>query len=199
MKVTNGNSKLSASIPSINLPAGITCRSDAPCARGCYAKKGNFAYKNIQQCYQENLKHYLDDKWGYFEDIIAQLNKPLVIYKYVRWHSSGDIVDAPYLCGMVRVAQACKSINFLCFTKKYELVNWFIKNNGELPKNLHIVFSGWDADWKFENPYNLPVSLVRFKNDTRDFSKCKQCNNKCYECLECWKLKKGQTVVFDKH
>lgn len=27
MKITNGNTKLSASIPSINLPAGITCRT----------------------------------------------------------------------------------------------------------------------------------------------------------------------------
>ena len=199
MKITNGNSKLSASIPSINLPAGITCRADAPCAKGCYAKKGNFAYKNIQQCYKENLDHYLRDKWGYFDNIIEQLKQPLVIYRYVRWHSSGDIVDEPYICGMVRVAMECKNIKFLCFTKKYEIVNWYIKNYGELPKNLHIVFSGWGSDWVFDNPYNLPVADVRFKIDDRDFSKHKQCNNKCYECLACWKLKKGERVVFNKH
>ena len=198
MKITNGNTKLSASIPSINLPAGITCRADAPCCKECYAKKGNFCYKKIKDCYQANLDHYLTDPQDYFDSIIKQLKQPLIIYKYVRWHSSGDIVDREYLRGMVRVAQECSEVNFLCFTKKYELVNqWLYLET--LPENLHIVFSGWDKDWKFDNPYNLPVALVRFKNDSRDFSKCIECKGKCYECVSCWNLKKGQTVVFDKH
>lgn len=199
MKITNGNSKLSASIPSINLPAGITCRPDAPCCKGCYAKHGNFLYKNIQQCYWENLEHYRNNPKDYFNDIIKQLKQPLVIYKYVRWHSSGDIVDANYFEGMVKVANKCKKINFLCFTKKYEIVNDWIRANGNLPKNLHIVFSGWDETWHFDNPYNLPVAWVRFKNDTRDFSASQKCNGKCYECVKCWKLKQGDSVVFDKH
>lgn len=199
MKITNGNSKLSVSIPSINLPAGFTCRTDAPCFRECYAKRGNFMYKNIQKCYKQNLDHYMSDGKGYFDDIIEQINQPLIIYKYVRWHSSGDIVDFDYLLGMIRVAKSCKKVNFLCFTKKYELVNKYLEQGGEIPKNLHIVFSGWDEKWHFDNPFNLPVAYVRFKNDTRDFSKAKQCTGKCYECVACWKLKNGQQVVFNKH
>lgn len=199
MKITNGNSKLGISIPSINLPAGITCRTDAPCFRECYAKHGRFLYKKIKTCYKANLDHYMQDGDGYFDDIISQLNTPLIIYKYVRWHSSGDIVDYDYLLGMIRVAKKCKQVNFLCFTKKYNLVNKYISECGEMPKNLHIVFSGWDKTWQVDNPYNLPIALVRFKNDDRDFSKCIQCTGKCYECVSCWKLKKGQTVVFNKH
>ena len=199
MKITNGNTKLSANVPNINLPAGITCRTDAPCFKQCYAKRGHFMYKNIQKCYKENLDHYIQDSGGYFNDIIKQIKQPLVIYRYVRWHSSGDIVDYDYLLGMVWVAKRCKSVNFLAFTKKYELVNKYLDDGGVLPKNLHIVFSGWDSKWTFDNPHNLPVALVRFKDDQRDFSKCKQCNGKCYECVGCWKLKKGETVVFDKH
>lgn len=199
MKVTNGNSKLSASIPSINLPAGITCRADAPCARGCYAKKGNFLYKNIQDCYMQNLLDYKNNPTKYFEDIIKFFNQDLSIFRYARWHSSGDIVDIAYLKGMCIVAHKCKQTKFLCFTKKYEIVNEYLDNGNIIPSNLHIVFSGWDASWKFDNPYNFPTSYVRFKDDARDFSKCKQCNNKCYECLSCWNLKKGQSVVFNKH
>ena len=199
MKITNGNSKLSASIPSINLPAGITCRPDAPCCKGCYAKKGNFLYKNIQNCYMDNLLHYMQDPKGYFKDIIKQLSQPLVIYRYVRWHSSGDIVDLNYFDGMCRVARKCKGINFLCFTKKYEIINTWLSAEATIPNNLHIVFSGWDESWKFDNPYNIPVAYVRFKDDKRDFSNAKQCTGKCYECVECWKLKKGDTVVFNKH
>lgn len=199
MKITNGNSKLSASIPSINLPAGITCRSDAPCARGCYAKKGNFAYKNIQQCYMQNLADYINDPKQYFDDIIKFFNQELSIFRYARWHASGDIVDMDYLKGMCIVAHKCKQTKFLCFTKKYEVVNEFLDNGNIIPNNLHIVFSGWGSDWVFDNPYNLPVADVRFKNDDRDFSKHKQCSGKCYNCLNCWKLKKGERVVFNKH
>lgn len=198
MKITSGNTKLSASIPSINLPAGITCRTDAPCFRECYAKRGHFMYKNIQSCYKENLDHYMQNGKDYFDEIIRQIKTPLIIYKYIRWHSSGDIVDYEYLLGMIKVAKACKGVNFLTFTKKYNLVNKYLDEGGEIPKNLRIVFSGWDKDWQVDNPYNLPVALVRFKNDERDFSKCKECNGKCYECVACWKLKKGQMVVFDK-
>lgn len=139
------------------------------------------------------------DSDDYFDTIIKQLKQPLVIYKYVRWHSSGDIVDIKYLNGMCRVAHNCKQIKFLCFTKKYEIVNEYLSKGAVIPPNLKIVFSGWDESWHFDNPYKLPVALVRFKNDKRDFSKCKECSGKCYECVACWKLKNGQTVVFDLH
>lgn len=199
MKVTNGNSKLSASIPSINLPAGITCRPDAPCSKGCYAKKGNFMYKNIRDCYMQNLVDYKNNPTKYFDDIIKFFNQDLAIFRYARWHSSGDIVDINYLNGMCKVASKCKQTKFLCFTKKYEIVNEYLDEGGCIPPNLHIVFSGWDANWTFDNPHNFPTSYVRFKDDTRDFNKAKQCTGKCYDCLNCWKLRKGQSVVFNKH
>ena len=199
MKVTNGNSKLSASIPSINLPAGITCRVDAPCQKGCYAKKGNFVYKTIKECYLQNLKDFVEDPNKYFDDIIKFFNQDLTLYRYARWHSSGDIVNLEYLNGMCKVAHKCKQTKFLCFTKKYELVNEYLDKGGCIPPNLHIVFSGWDESWKFDNHHNLPVALVRFKNDKRDFSKARECTGRCYECVTCWQLKKGQMVVFDKH
>lgn len=199
MRVTNGNSKLSASIPSINLPAGITCRADAPCKKECYARKGNFAYRPVKECYMQNLRDFVKDPNKYFDDIIKFFKQDLAIYRYARWHSSGDIVNDEYLQGMCRVALKCKQTKFLCFTKKYELVNKYLYNGGIIPPNLHIVFSGWNEEWKFDNPHNLPTAYVRFKNDKRDFSNCKECNNKCYECLKCWKLKNGQSVVFNKH
>lgn len=199
MKVTNGNTKLGASIPNINLPAKITCRADAPCKKLCYAGRGNFAFKRTKECYMNNLIDYLNNSTEYFNNIIKFFTQPLSVYRYARWHASGDIVDMNYLIGMCKVAHKCKQTKFLCFTKKYEIVNEYLDKGGCIPPNLHIVFSAWDADWKFDNPHNLPIAYVRFKDDTRDFSKCKQCNNKCYECLECWKLKKGQSVVFNKH
>ena len=39
--ISTTNEKLGGQIASINMPAGVTCRSDAPCARLCYAMRGN--------------------------------------------------------------------------------------------------------------------------------------------------------------
>lgn len=200
MKITTGNTKLSTSIPNINLPAKITCRADAPCAKsGCYAGRGTFLYKQIKQCYAANLQHYVDDAKDYFDTIISQLDTPLIAYKFVRWHSSGDIVDSAYFKGMIRVAQEVPLVNFLCFTKRYEIVNQYIVDGNQMPSNLHIVFSAWDATWHFDNPFEFPVANVRFKNDKRDFSHSKPCSGACYDCLECWNLQKGESVVFNKH
>ena len=97
VNISKTNSKLGGFIPSINLPAGKTCRADAPCQKGCYAKKGNFLYKNVQQSLTNNLLVYLNDSNDYFNQIINELNNGDIVYKFFRWHSSGDIVDKNYL------------------------------------------------------------------------------------------------------
>ena len=43
-------SKLGPTIPTVNLPALVTCRPDAPCrTEGCYALQGNFRYPGVQK------------------------------------------------------------------------------------------------------------------------------------------------------
>ena len=164
VNISKTNSKLGGFIPSINLPAGKTCRADAPCQKGCYAKKGNFLYKNVQQSLTNNLLVYLNDSNDYFNQIINELNNGDIVYKFFRWHSSGDIVDKNYLLWVIKVAEALPQTKFLCFTKKFDLINDYLKDNNYIPDNLKIVFSAWDKDFKVENPFNLPVTYVRFKN-----------------------------------
>jgi len=196
MRISFTNSKLSSSIPSINLPAGVTCIPNAPCAKKCYAKKGNFLFENVKLAHMGNLKQYKEDPKGYFDEII----KKTMLCKYVRWHSSGDIVDDEYFAGMVLVAKKNKGTKYLCFTKKFGIVNRYLKAN-KLPSNLRIVFSGWGATFEVLNPFNLPVAHVRLKNE--DNSNIPDialpCGGKCYECLACWQLRKGQSVYFDEH
>ena len=199
--ISLSNSKLGEFIPSINLPAGVTCREDAPCKKGCYAMKGRFAFPSVKTSMARNLMIYQLMPDIYFGYIKMYLHA--AAYKYFRFHSSGDIVDMAYLEGMVDVAKECKRTKFLCFTKKYELVNDYIKANGKLPANLIIVFSNW-KDFKCENPYNLPTSYVRFKDCECDIPEtATQCTGFCGECVNtkasCWKMKAGQSVVFNKH
>ena len=107
IKISKTNSKLGGFIPSINLPAGITCRADAPCQKGCYAKKGNWTYKNVQTSLNNNFEAFKADPEDYFNQIISELNNGDVTYKFFRWHSSGDIVNLEYLKGIIRVAETC--------------------------------------------------------------------------------------------
>lgn len=201
IKISLNNSKLGAQIPSINLPPMQSCRHDAPCMHGCYAQKGRFLFKNVQQSMLNNFACYVNDSKKYFNDIISFLNDKLVTYKYFRWHSAGDIVDDTYLLGMVDVAKKCKNVKFLCFTKKFDIVNNYLKDN-KLPNNLKIVFSAWNKAFKVPNPYQLPVAYVCFKNKVLNPEIPElsiPCEGQCYKCQSCWSLHNGQSVVFNQH
>ena len=194
--VSNTNSKLGAQILSINMPAGITCRPDAPCYKGCYAKHGHWLYNNVQKSLQENLEHYKENPKLFFDSVVVQT----ALSRFVRWHSSGDIVDPEYFEGMCRVARKNKETHYLCFTKKYEIVNSYLDSGKKIPKNLTIVFSAWSG-WLPENPYHLPTTYVYGKDFRNDLipKDSIPCRGSCERCQACWQLKKNMSVYFVKH
>lgn len=195
--ISTTNSKLGP-IMSINLPALITCIQNAPCARECYARHGHFIFDNVRQSHLDNLNAYKEDPDAFF-DFIAEKTR---LSRYFRYHSSGDIVDANYLDGMCRVARKNKGTEYLAFTKKFALVNGYVSEGHKIPKNLHIVFSGWDNAFKIDNPYNFPTTWVLFREKERNANipeTAIPCAGKCDKCLACWQLKSGQAVYFRKH
>lgn len=196
-------SKLGASIPTVNLPPIVTCRPDAPCAKcvaeggGCYALRGRFIFPNVKKSLAKNLEAYKENSKLYFS-MIADSFK---LFKYARFHSSGDLVDMNYLKGMCWVARKCPDTKILCFTKKFEIVNQFLDEGHRIPKNLVIVFSTW-GDFIPENPHNLPMTYVEFKDKSRNThipTDAIKCTGSCPKCLGCFNLKKGGSVVFKKH
>ena len=198
VKISRTNDKLGHEIPAINMPVGKTCRPDAPCFAKCYANKGHFKYKNVREAHIKNLLAYEEDAKYFFDCVITETK----LSRFVRWHVSGDIVDAQYLLGMVKVAKANKQTEYLAFTKKFNLVNDYLDSGKKFPRNLHIVFSGWGAEFKILNPYNLPTTHVLFKDKSNIDSIPEgaiPCGGKCYECLACWQLKKGQSIYFKEH
>ena len=200
VKISITNSKLGDKIPSLNLPTSV-CRSDAPCKKGCYAKKGNWLFANVVKSLENNLQEFNNNKEQFFDDIIDFINNGDIIYKFFRWFSSGDIVNKDFFNGMVKVANQCKDTKFLCFTKKFSIVNDYLKEN-ELPNNLRIVFSGWDKDFTIDNPYNLPTTYVFFKDQSKNANIPEfaiPCTGSCKNCKACWNLQKGQSVFFNQH
>ena len=195
-KVSNTNSKLGGQIYSINLPPVVTCRADAPCFKGCYACKGNWLFPNVKNSLQHNLEAYKNNHTLFFESVAAQT----ALVRFCRWHSSGDIVDMQYFEGMCKVARKNKDTHYLCFTKKYEIINEFLSKGKRIPKNLSIVFSAW-SNWIPENPCALPMAYVYGKEFNNELipKDAIPCGGKCETCQACWTLKKGQHVYFLKH
>lgn len=196
--ISNGNRKMGA-IPSFSLPQGITCRADAPCKKECYAKRMERLYKNTKISYYNNLNEWQTDPYGVEKQIIGHA----YISKLFRWHVSGDIVNEKYFEMMVRVANSCVQTKFLCFTKKFEIVNTYLRKGYVLPDNLIVVFSAWKG-FNLENPFNLPVAHMMYKTgETTAPNGSKLCKGNCFNCVMedggCWNLKCGDNVVFMKH
>lgn len=149
----------------------------------------------------KNLLIYKRNPQGFFEYINLYLQNSQ--YKYFRFHSSGDIVDKLYFEKMCWLAKNNKEIKFLCFTKKYEIVNRYIALGLAVPDNLTIVFSNW-GDFVCDNPNKLPVAYVNLQKQNCEIpTEAKVCNKYCGACASttesCWNLKKGESVVFDQH
>jgi hypothetical protein len=104
---------------------------------------------------------------------------------------------------MVAIAKRQPHCEILCFTKKYNLVNEFIEQGGELPSNLHMIFSGW-VGLDMANPFSLPEAHVRYRDgSTTAREDAIECSGNCTECAltegGCWNLQKGQQVIFNEH
>lgn len=201
VKISTTNSKLGI-IPSVSVMPILSCRTNCPCATDCYARKGRFRFKKAQDNMMNNLELYQKDRRRYFDEIAGFISNGFITYSYFRWHTAGDIVDNDYLVGMVELAKTLDRTHFLAFTKKFELVNNYIDSGGEIPKNLRIVFSAWGDGFIPQNPHSMPVAYVRFEGDSENDSipsDAVPCSGDCMNCLRCWYIESGESVVFNKH
>ena len=121
--ISKGNSKMGA-IPSVSLPACITCNPSAPCFKLCYAAKIERIYKSAKESYQRNLDILKADPGAYW----IQVKAAAMVNRFFRYHVSGDIPNPDYFVQMVKLAKELPNTNFLAFTKQYYIVNQFIND-----------------------------------------------------------------------
>jgi len=198
IKISNGNAKL-GNIPSISLPSGVTCRNDCECAKKCYAKRLERLRPAVREAYQHNYELLQNDPATYWREVEATI----MMSRFFRFHVSGDIPDIYYLNHMLEIAERNPHCEILCFTKKYDIVNRFLKTGTIIPKNLHIIYSAWRG-LKMDNPYGMPEAHVRYRDGTTTaHDGAVECGGNCTECAltdgGCWTLKDGQEVVFNEH
>lgn len=198
VKISNGNIKL-GNIPSVSLPAGITCRSDCECQKKCYAKKLERLRKTVSEAYRHNLDVLTQSPETYWREVEASI----MMSRFFRFHVSGDIVDKEYFIHMVEVAERNPHCQLLCFTKRFSIVNDYLAAGKVIPDNLHIIFSAW-RNLEMDNPFNLPEAHVRYRDGfTTANDTAKECGGNCTECAitegGCWNLSNGEQVVFNEH
>ena len=197
--ISKGNIKL-GNVSSVSLPPIISCAPNACkfCGVKCYAIKMCKLRPTVKESYDNNLDILLTENEKYWREV----NAAVAVSAYFRFHVAGDIYDADYLENMVKVARANKHCTILCFTKKYYLVNSYLKSH-RLPKNLKIVFSVWKG-FACNNKFNLPEAHIIYKDGTTTASDgAKYCNGNCTDCCVnnkgCWVMKKGEQIIFKEH
>lgn len=212
ISISKQNEKLGA-MHSVSLPAGITCDPSAPCFSKCYARRLAKRYTNVERAYLKNFDVLHRDRGSYF----AQIKKDVRLQRAFRWHISGDILDADYFRRVVDVAESDPACEHVIFTKRFSFVNEVIQERldagkKKLPKNLHVIFSGWGRDFRPINPHRLSVAECWLKKGEKPFSGkssmiCPEQidPDKKWKCVDCYINKIGcfsarpQNIILLEH
>ena len=198
VKISNNNKKLGQYIYSVSLPPMATCYK-LPCYKLCYARRMTIYHTAVGESWNRNLQILLNDPEQYWREVEGAI----MMSRYFRWHVGGDIFDYKYFEKMCEIAKRNPHNQMQCFTKKYDIVNKWIDANGDIPKNLHLIFSGW-VGVKMDNPYNLPECHVLFKNgETEARAGAFICPGFCQDCAfnktGCFGVKNGEQIVIKEH
>lgn len=196
--ISKGNRKMGP-VASVSLMPWLTCpkRAMETCAGDCYAARDANMYPSTLASYANNTALALHAPVRYWKEVTEAMK----MVRFFRFHVSGDIPNYEYFCNMVDACIVNEHTEVLCFTKNYEVVNKYIDNYGDLPKNLHMMFSGWKGLEPI-NPHHLPETNVIFP-DMELPDNWLMCGGNCSKCgcagVGCWQAKAGQTIAFKEH
>ena len=200
--ISAGNNKL-GSIMNISLPPVVTCHNCGSCSKYCYAVRSYNRFTGTAAGWNENYLLFLTDPARYFHEI----SKAVKLQRFFRWHVSGDIVNHSYFLGMVQVAAENPKVEFLAFTKAYQIVNAAIAAGAVIPSNLHLLFSAAPGN-DMPNPYRLPECHINFADPALN-TYCGgaefeyYCTGNCTECAAnscgCFFLKSGDVTIINQH
>ena len=199
VRISNANSKMGnvasvSTLPFLTCPA---CCKDT-CGAKCYAAKLANLRPAVLKSYAINTALAMYAPGEYWK----QVNAAVSAVRYFRFHVSGDIMNTHYFKSMICAARNNPKTEILVFTKRYDIVNAWIDENGSIPENMHVLFSGW-SNLKPENPHNLPETNVIPRGVNSYPEDWKLCGGNCFNCacrgVGCWQAKPGDTIAFNEH
>ena len=199
--ISKGNRKI-GHVPNVSTAPIICCHNCRECKHCCYDIKACLRYKESMLARARNTALALYNPDEYFSQILRYVSK--IKSKFFRWHVGGDLLNYDYLLRVIEIAVAVRHVTFWLYTKNYELVNRYIAENGNLPENLHIMFSEWDGT-EMINPYNQPEFSCRLSGGNKNhsdkyFEALYKCPGNCDECIRnCRGCVVGETAYVDEH
>ena len=221
LHIQNGNTKLGKGIYTINLLAGDTplTRKDGTqltnvdgtcggccdkCKNDCYAIKTQVFKNNNIPSWADNTLLARFDIDKFFYELQSFIDNNIVAV--IRYHAFGEIPSYEYLLHMVKIAERNDDIKFYTYTKRFEWVEKYIKDNGNLPSNLVVNMSIWHKN--YDNPYNLPEFIYDDGTDpeVEKLPHCPAVDKKgketgftCARCKRCLKAKNGDRIAVYSH
>lgn len=210
-----GNSKTGSPVGSYNFPVEQSCNHKCECykSKACYACGGFYQMPDNMKLYAENLSYFLTHTSEEFIESFCE-NLKANGNKLFRYFTIGDILNRRFFDCMIENARRMPNVHFWSYTKKYNIVNAWVEENGieNFPENLTIIFSHWLNEdgtyFPMENPYNFPtsefipagkeylaetVTHICPCSDPNVLTTCATCEHACYT------LKHGESMALLEH
>jgi hypothetical protein len=147
-------------------------------------------WPEVRKAWDDNFLAAVEHRKYYFDSIRRYLlrHRP----KYFRWHVSGDILSQDYFDHMLNIAQDYFFVQFLVFTKNYNLS---IPNT--LPYNLSLIFSAWPGV-KLPTTSH-PIAFIEHPKEKRTHNVVR-CPGHCETCRACWSAREtGHNILLPLH
>lgn len=200
---SEGNNK--THMPSLDLLPLLTCHGrcremcgkvpDGKYLPPCYAAKIVNCRPACMKNYAENTALAIFRPDQYWQEV----NEKMLSCRFMRLFVSGDAIINGYFERLCSALESNPHVEMQGFSKCWEIVNRYIDTHGALPKNLHLLLSGW-GNRHPDNPHNLPESMVFEKTLPDGWLSC---GGNCAHCacigLGCWKAAAGDVVGLKKH
>jgi hypothetical protein len=142
----------------------------------CYALKGCYVFKVVQNAQYYRLKAIKNRKW--VQAMAMQINNKKS--KEFRWHDSGDIQDLKHLAKIFKVCKLTPEIKHWLPTREA----WVKKFIPAAPANLNIRFSMPMIDQEAAGGWDNTSTVVTDK--TKANCPAPQQGNECKDCRACW-------------
>ena len=155
---------------------------------GCYALKGCYVFKVVQDAQYKRLKAIRHPLW--VQAMAQQINSKKT--KFFRWHDSGDVQDLKHLAKIFEVAKRSPDVQHWLPTREA----WTEKYQDRAPENLKLIFSMPMVNQEAAGKFKF-TSTVTTDPKKATCPAPKQ-NNECKSCRACWD-KKVKNVAYLAH
>ena len=142
----------------------------------CYALKGCYVFKVVQNAQYYRLKAIKDRRW--VQAMAMQINNKRS--KEFRWHDSGDVQDLKHLAKIFKVCKLTPSVDHWLPTREA----WIKKFIPAAPDNLNIRFSMPMIDQEAAGGWDNTSTVVTDK--TKANCPAPNQGNECKDCRACW-------------